>query len=786
MSIHAQVTNFINHPQPDRFEDLALAVFAHQFDQIGPYRKFCLDCGASPAGVRAVTEVPVVSTAAFKYVAFCNGDPERIFLTSGTTRGPDQRGRHFVADLEHYRASAISHLRRMLFPDRRRTWMLALHPTAERMPESSLSQMISWCIESFGTGRSLCCATPQRVETDAALGFLRAAVSAGEAICILGTTAALSTLFEYLEATGARLELAPGSRLMDTGGAKGQAKPLAPEEVVAMAQRYLRIAPPMVINEYGMTELSSQLYDATAFNSPGLLAAEGRVKVAPPWLKVMARDPVTLLPLKAGQTGLLSFFDLANAGSVSALLTEDLGSVAADGTVRIFGRVLASDPRGCALGIEQFAQPDLGTAKPLSMALPRDQTWGAQTGDRTVQAIVKIAADLRGLAARRVDPRRVAEALARACARWRDPDFSGRIGTLVRVAAATGQSEALLGASLDALLARFTPQSLNDLARELRARDGVIGVILPGNVMGAGLHELVQALIGGAGLIVKAASEEPLFFVEFRRTLAAIDAEVAARIQVLVWNRLDREATVALARVCDRVAAFGDDETMAAVAAIAGPKLIDFGSRLSGALLSHEAICGPHAQSNAAALARDVALYDQRGCLSLHHVFIETSSVREAQVFAGILAREMAALARSMATPAIAPIADTVAARAVRENARWRALGGAPVALWEGDGLGWTVILDPEADFEASPRCRTVRVSVVASHDELAQRLGPAAGRLEGFAIADPAGRLGRSRALLGSLGVSYFCPPGRLQSPPPSWPHGGGRFLNLMVPGDG
>ena len=786
MPIHAQVTNFINYPQPDRFDELALAVFAYQFERIEAYRKFCLDWGVSPVGVRAVTDIPAVSTAAFKYVVFCRGTPERIFLTSGTTRGRDQRGRHFVAHLEHYRASAISHLGRMLFPDRRRTWMLALHPTADRMPESSLSQMISWCIESFGSGRSLCCATPQRVEPDAALVFLRAAASAGEAVCILGTTAALSTLFEYLEATDARLELASGSRLMDTGGAKGQAKPLTPDEVVAMAQRYLGIAPPMVINEYGMTELSSQLYDATPFNSPGMPTADGRVKVAPPWLKVIARDPVTLRPVGAGQPGLLSFFDLANAGSVSALLTEDLGTVVADGTVRIFGRVLASDPRGCALGIEQFAQRGASAAQPLFIAPPSGDAWEAHTGDRAAVAIVKIAADLRRLVAEPLDPRRVADALARACAMWCEPDFKRRGATLARAAAVSGQSEALLGASLDALLVSFTPQSLNDLAYRLSARDRLIGLIMPGNVMGAGLHELVQALIGGAGLIVKAASEEPLFFAEFRHTLAAIDAELAARIQVLVWNRIDREATAALARVCDRVAAFGDDETMAAVAAIAGPKLIDFGSRLSGALLSHEAACGPHAQSNATALARDVTLYDQRGCLSLHHVFIETASPREAQVFAGMLAREMAALAREMAAPAVAPIADTVAARGARENARWRAIGGAPVALWEGEGLGWTVILDPEADFEASPRCRTVRISVVESPDELALRLAPAAGHLEGFAIADPASRLGTSRALLENLGVSYFCPPGRLQSPPPSWAHGGGRFLNLMVPVDG
>ena len=707
---------------------------------------------------------------------------ERIFLTSGTTQGRDQRGRHFIENLEHYRASAISHLGRMLFPDRRRLWMLALHPTADRMPESSLSQMISWCIESFSAGCNRCCATPQRVDSEAALEFLRAAEAAAEAVCILGTTAALSTLFEHLEAPGAPVKLAPGSRLMDTGGAKGQAKPLTPGEIVEMAQRYLGIAPALVINEYGMTELSSQLYDATSFNCPELASTEGRVKVAPPWLTVIARDPATLRALGAGQTGLLSFFDLANAGSVSALLTEDLGSVAANGTVRIFGRALTSDPRGCALGIEQFAQP--GAVATLRIA-PGDESRDTKTGEHSAQGIEAAAAQLRNVTAHPLDPRRIAEALGHACARWRDPRFDGRIATLAHADALSGQSEALLGASLDALLASFTSQSLNDLARRLSPRGRLIGLIMPGNVMGAGLHELVQALIGGAGVIVKAASAEPFFFAEFRRTLAAIDADVAALMQVLVWSRLDRESTAALADRCDRVAAFGDDETMAALAVIAGPKLVEFGSRLSGALLAREAIFGTQAQSNAAGLARDVTLFDQRGCLSLHQVFIEGSSAREAQTFAGMLAREMAALAQLMPPP-LPRITVATAARGARENTRWRAIGGAPVALWEGADLGWTVILDAEAEFEASPLCRTVRVSVLPDQTGLAQRLAPVTGRLEGFAIADPANRLWPTRALLEGAGVSYFCLPGMLQSPPPSWAHGGGRFLRLMGANDG
>lgn len=278
MSIHREVLNFIHHPDPARFEPLALAVFGRQLELVEPYRRFCERLGACAATVGSVAAIPPVSTAAFKYVELSGGPPQRIFLTSGTTSGRARRGRHFISGLELYRASALGHLERMLFPDHRRLRMLALHPTADLMPESSLSQMISWCIESFSAGPSLCCATPARVETQPALDFLRAAATAGAPVCILATTAALLTLFEHLRVSNVRLSLADGSRLMDTGGPKGQLKPLEPGDVRALAHRYLGVIPQLVINEYGMTELCSQLYDATPFNRPGLPVGEERVK----------------------------------------------------------------------------------------------------------------------------------------------------------------------------------------------------------------------------------------------------------------------------------------------------------------------------------------------------------------------------------------------------------------------------------------------------------------------------------------------------------------------------
>ncbi len=238
--------------------------------------------------------------------------------------------------------------------------MLSLHPTADRIPESSLGQMISWMIEEFGAGEALCVADRQGVEIAPALEFLRSAERGGEAACLGGTTAAFGALFDELRARGSRLSLARGSRLMDTGGAKGQSLPLSPDQVVEQAQARLGLDSALVINEYGMTEMCSQMYDATSFNSRNpcrsapLERPEERSKLGPAWLSVAAVDPASLQRVADGHPGLLRFFDLANVGSVSSILTGDLGAIR-DGAVRVLGRAEDGEARGCALGIEQFA-----------------------------------------------------------------------------------------------------------------------------------------------------------------------------------------------------------------------------------------------------------------------------------------------------------------------------------------------------------------------------------------------------------------------------------------------
>jgi acyl-CoA reductase-like NAD-dependent aldehyde dehydrogenase len=371
---------------------------------------------------------------------------------------------------------------------------------------------------------------------------------------------------------------------------------------------------------------------------------------------------------------------------------------------------------------------------------------------------------------------------------------------------------ALLDESLDALLEPVTAAALKSVAANLPRTDRLFGFLMPGNVPGAGIHEVCAALLAGAGLIIKSASSEPLFFANFMRTLAEVDATVAARVAVVNFGRGDDAAMRELWAACDGgVVAYGDDASIAALSAAAAAcasrrTLAGFGSRLSGALVVPGA--SPSAAASAAdGLARDVTLFEQRGCLSPHHVFV-VGDAGEARGFAARLARALERLARRLPAPARLPLDAAAAIRALRERARWRALAGRlasarghDVALWEGErvipapgetpGAGmtesmtkfmtWTVIYDGTADFSAAPGYRTVFVSALKSGDELGERLGAAAGRLEAFALSAPPDVRDRLDAGLRRLGVTYVGEPGRMQSPPLDWLHGGGAMLELL-----
>ena len=331
----------------EAFSDLAGRCFAVQFEANRTYRSLCEKRGISPDTLANWEDVPTVPTAAFKHIDLITGSSdssEAVFRTSGTTQGGSKRGRHLVPRLGLYRASAVSNFAAHLLPEGDRFPLLSLIPSPDEAPDSSLSVMMGMVADDL-------CSEAHWVVDGA--GFLdlesvRRIAQRRSPVLVAGTALAFVHLLDSLGADE-KLGLAPGTRLMETGGFKGAEVTVSRDALYQRLTLRLGVPGERIVNEYGMTELLSQLYEAV----PEGGQTDERRHLPPPWLRVRALDPVSLAPLEDGREGLLAFFDLANLGSVCHVLTEDVGSVTEEG-VRLSGRFPGSEPRGCSRAMDEL------------------------------------------------------------------------------------------------------------------------------------------------------------------------------------------------------------------------------------------------------------------------------------------------------------------------------------------------------------------------------------------------------------------------------------------------
>src|SRR5438034_1213807 len=302
-----------------------------------------------------VEGVPAVPSAAFRRVELACGPPEAVFRTSGTS-GAGARGRHLVPCLALYRASALATFAPFVLPDAARLPCLCLAPPPALRPDSSLVQMCVWVGEGLASGIEWMIGE-RGLETERLLARLAAAEASGEALLLLGVTAAFAQLFDACRARGRAFRLGPASRIVDTGGQKGMTRPLSRPGFLRECWTLLGIPGYYCINEYGMTELCSQRYDSPLDDRFHGRSLAPRRLVGPAWLRTRVLDPDTLAAVAPGATGLLCHHDLANAGSVSVVLSEDLGRAVGDDGIEVLGRVAGAVPRGCGLLLADLEAP---------------------------------------------------------------------------------------------------------------------------------------------------------------------------------------------------------------------------------------------------------------------------------------------------------------------------------------------------------------------------------------------------------------------------------------------
>jgi hypothetical protein len=342
------------------FDGLARRVAGYQFEHCAPYRAYCQARGVRPYAAESWTDVPAVPAAAFKVLDLISHPPgasSAVFRTSGTTAAGTTRGVHHVPDLDLYHGSLLPSFRAHLLPEGGRMPILSLVPSTSAQPDSSLSHMMAVVTERCGAPGSGSFLGPSgALDVGGVVAAATDASKTGTPVLVAGTAFAFVHLIDALDESSTTLTLPEGSRVMETGGFKGRSRELTRSGLYQGIARVLGVTERWIVNEYGMTELLSQFYDgvagvAAAVEAPG--PRSGRVHRPPPWMRTRVVDPVSLEPVAEGQPGLLAHLDLANLGSVSAVLTEDLG-VREAGGFRLLGRAPGAEPRGCSIAMDDL------------------------------------------------------------------------------------------------------------------------------------------------------------------------------------------------------------------------------------------------------------------------------------------------------------------------------------------------------------------------------------------------------------------------------------------------
>jgi hypothetical protein len=317
------------------FRVLALDVHAFQRRRNRAYGRYCRQISA-PEILTDWREIPAVPQVAFKIAdlrCFAAEDTVRTFHTSGTTG--EEFGRHHFCSLELYHRAVLRGWEFFGLPALPK---VILTPSPFQKPHSSLAEMM----DVLPGPAHFVIANDGGLDLVKLLRQLEWQLEAREPVMLLGTALAFLNFFEHCAAEGLRFPLPKGSSALETGGYKGSGRDIPKAELYAKFTEFLDLAPDAVINEYGMTELSSQCYTA------GLTRPHG----TPPWLRAVIIDPETGNEVAVGETGILRLFDLANLGSVLAIETQDM-AIRRENGFELLGRDPGALPRGCSRAADE-------------------------------------------------------------------------------------------------------------------------------------------------------------------------------------------------------------------------------------------------------------------------------------------------------------------------------------------------------------------------------------------------------------------------------------------------
>lgn len=393
---------------------------------------------------------------------------------------------------------------------------------------------------------------------------------------------------------------------------------------------------------------------------------------------------------------------------------------------------------------------------------------------------------LRPATLRELPAERIIAAIADAARRWADADFPPRVRSTATIAARTGYSTPAVEYALDQLFVPMTREALSaTIESELgsvHALDGFVAragrpdafarsagracIISSRTTIGVALIPAVYALCAKCDVTVKD-REDQLIAAFFHTLYDEHEAFLQAARAHSFSSERDMPPDLATFAV---VVAFGKNATLAQIRAACDPnaRFVGFGSRASAGYLSAPATRDrSRLTSLLKGAARDLALYDSEGCLSLHMLFIESDGAGQevAGRFAAAVRRAGIEFPPGAGEASVASRVGTV-----RNAAAFRAALGQG-AVFSDDQSSFAIVFDPPRDEPPpfAPRC--IAVIPVREPSEAVAYLRAHEIALEALAISDERPDLIAMALDTGAVRLTRF---GELQRPPISGNHGG------------
>jgi acyl-CoA reductase-like NAD-dependent aldehyde dehydrogenase len=337
-------------------------------------------------------------------------------------------------------------------------------------------------------------------------------------------------------------------------------------------------------------------------------------------------------------------------------------------------------------------------------------------------------------------------------------DAAGAPGQALREALrhSTGLTAPVIEHGLCTTLGLFTRDALRALHAGHRPEHTttLTVVVLAGNVFSASARPMFLPLLCGSAVLAKASSIDDVLPRHLQRALQAIDPRLGAALAVATFARGDREREAALLRGADLVSAYGSNETVAELGEriSADTRLLAHGHGLGVIAIGADALTDvAAARTLAARAARDLAAYDQRGCLSPQAVLVQEGAAVDAPTFARLLHEALQALGDGFARGSLP--SDAAAAQV-----QWRGVAAAVGELHV--GAESAVSYEGYGPLRGSPGYRNVAVYECADLGVMRARLLPLGAALKALGIAGP-----RAHRALADL-APYASELGAMQAP--------------------